>query len=350
MDEPRLGTLPAEPVPAAPPPARFNGPVADLETPEQRTQDRLVTGRYRGLQLASVALIGLGLGGLAGLALLSGGGINSANLLSLALLALGAPLLLIVGLLLNAVRALIVRGALLPARYRGPAVLVLLGLALIGSLALSLPFAQDAAVLLGMTKGQPSALGSFVVLSALQVSLVIVTAAFVLVPGALAGTHLVPWRRLLPSLLMGVGFGIPAWIAATILGAIVQRLLALIGYQAPAQAAEAALGHTDPAIAIVAFVVVAPIAEELFFRGVAFNAWLREYGLRRALYGSALLFAVIHASVAAFLPILGLGLALAWVYRRTGSLASNIAMHATFNAISVGLALLARAGIFQLPN
>ncbi|MEX1156278.1 MAG: CPBP family intramembrane glutamic endopeptidase [Chloroflexota bacterium] len=106
----------------------------------------------------------------------------------------------------------------------------------------------------------------------------------------------------------------------------------------------------DPTVVLVAFVVVAPIAEELFFRGVAYNAWIRERGPRFALYGSAVLFALIHGSVFALVPIFALGIALALVYRRTGSLPAAMAMHAGFNAISVVLTLLVRQGILNLPT
>ena len=63
--------------------------------------------------------------------------------------------------------------------------------------------------------------------------------------------------------------------------------------------------------------------------------WLREYGVRRALFGSALLFALIHASLVALVPILVLGLGLALVYHRTRSLLAAIMMHATVNGVSV---------------
>jgi membrane protease YdiL (CAAX protease family) len=89
---------------------------------------------------------------------------------------------------------------------------------------------------------------------------------------------------------------------------------------------------------------VAPVAEEIFFRGVAYNAWERERGPWVAVLGSAALFAAIHGSLFAAVPIFALGVTLALLYRRTGSLAATIAMHAGFNAISVAIALLVRQG------
>ena len=70
----------------------------------------------------------------------------------------------------------------------------------------------------------------------------------------------------------------------------------------------------DPWLVVVAIVVFAPIAEELFFRGIVFNAWLREAGRVWAYVGSAALFAAIHLSLESLLADLpawagpGLGL------------------------------------------
>jgi len=100
---------------------------------------------------------------------------------------------------------------------------------------------------------------------------------------------------------------------------------------------------------VLAIVVIAPIAEELFFRGIVFNAWLRETGRVPAYVGSAALFALIHLSLASLLPIFLLGLALAWVYERTGTLLAPIVMHATVNGISVAAALAFRFGVFDVP-
>ena len=105
----------------------------------------------------------------------------------------------------------------------------------------------------------------------------------------------------------------------------------------------------NPWLVTVAIVVFAPIAEELFFRGIVFNAWLREAGRIWAYVGSAALFAAIHLSLESLLPIFLLGLALAWVYQRTGNLLAPITMHATVNGISVAIALAVRFGVLDVP-
>ncbi len=92
---------------------------------------------------------------------------------------------------------------------------------------------------------------------------------------------------------------------------------------------------STPIVLAIALVVVAPVAEEIFFRGIVYNAWLREFGVWRAIIGSAALFALIHGSIFVIPAIFGLGIALALLYRRTGSLPASMAMHATFNGITL---------------
>lgn len=256
--------------------------------------------------------------------------------------------LLVVGCVMNVGRAIVVRRRLPEGHYRGGSVLIMLLLAAVVATAVELPFTSDL-IALTTGEGQMTEFGTLVLLTILQVSLVIITALFVLWPNALAGIDFFAGSTLRAA-AVGVMWGIPAWIVATVLAAVVAQVLSLFHVQPEPQIAEQFIDLANPWIAVLATVVVAPIAEEIFFRGVAFNAWMREYGLRRAIVLSALLFALIHGSLGALVPIFVLGIALAVIYRRTGNLASNIALHATFNAISVLLALLVRFGIIALPT
>ncbi len=266
----------------------------------------------------------------------------------LVLLEVGAGLLLI-GCLTNLARAIVVRRRLPAMRYRGGSVLIMLLLAGLVATAVEIPFTADVMALTS-GHGQMSQLGTLVLLTVLQVTLIVIAALFVFRPQALAGARLFPRASLARSVLTGIGWGIPAWIVASLLAAVVSQLLRLVNIEPQPQVAEEVINLADPFIAVLATVVIAPIAEEIFFRGVALNAWVREYGVKRAIIGSALLFALIHGSLAALVPIFVLGLVLAIIYLRNGNLASAIALHATFNGISVLLALLVRFGVFQIPN
>jgi membrane protease YdiL (CAAX protease family) len=57
--------------------------------------------------------------------------------------------------------------------------------------------------------------------------------------------------------------------------------------------------------------VVAPVAEELFFRGLVLHGYARRYGLTKAVWGSAVLFAAFHLNPWQAVLALPLGLALA---------------------------------------
>jgi hypothetical protein len=306
--------------------------------------------RYPGLQRLSLLLIVGGILALLSVFVLQPGllvgeqpSVGEAIGILMALLLGG--LAVVTGLVMNAVRAVIVREALPPGRYRGPSLIILTVLAALITNAASLAVAAD---LLALDSGDaPSVAGSLLLLTVTHLGLLAAAALFVALPRALAGARFLPEHGLLRSIGLGFVLAIPAWVGAQQGGAIIVRLLGLLGMEPETGIIEAALEQANPFVLVVALVVVAPIVEEIFFRGIVYNAWQREYGERRALYGSAVLFGTIHASVFAFLPIVGLGIVLALVYRATRSLPASMALHATFNAITVAITLLIRYEIIE---
>ncbi len=302
--------------------------------------------RWPGWLLIVVGAL-LGLGAL-GIATMAAEGQIAVDATSALWWAIAGGIIFVSGLVYVAVRQIRVRRHLAPDRYRGPAVLLLLILVLVAASILTAPFGEDAqALVFGV--GELSLIGSIVLLVSTQVALLGVSWLFVFRPRALIGWP--SWAGPDPAgaLRSGIGWGVLAWIGATAAAAAAVWVLEAIGIEAQPQAAERALVLIDPWLAVLAIVILAPIAEELFFRGVVYNAWLREAGPRHALLGSATLFAVIHLSLVAIVPIFLLGLALAWVYRRTANLLAPIAMHATVNGISVVLAFLVRFEIVPIP-
>ena len=329
-------TPPPSPAPLAPPDGWVMPPLADPRWPSWPGWLAIAIG-------ALVLVVGLG-----GLAAVQAGQLRMAQPEILAWGALAGGILLGSGLAWLALRGVMVRRGLSPVRYRGPSVFVLLFLAVFASTAAVLPFSADASVLV-LGRGQMSQLGALVLLTSTQVALLAVTALFVLLPDALHGLSLVGRSGLARSVGIGLGFGLVAWVGATLASVLAAWLLTSVGIAPEPQAAEQALSIVDPVIAVPAVVIVAPVAEELFFRGVVFNAWLREHGYRRALFGSAALFALIHGSLLALLPIFLLGIGLALVYVRSRSLLATMVMHATVNGISVALALAFRYDLLKLP-
>ncbi|MCL4514602.1 MAG: CPBP family intramembrane metalloprotease [Firmicutes bacterium] len=80
--------------------------------------------------------------------------------------------------------------------------------------------------------------------------------------------------------------------------------------------------------------LVAPVAEEIFFRGFTYEVFKDHWGGRMAKLGTALLFGGAHGYIAMFLPVFLVGLFLAHLYERRGSLVACIVAHACLNIIS----------------
>jgi uncharacterized protein len=95
-----------------------------------------------------------------------------------------------------------------------------------------------------------------------------------------------------------------------------------------------------PQFALFAFavVVLAPITEELAFRGLGYGL-LRPFGLVLAIVGSAVLWALAHGLLDALPVITMLGIGLAWLRYRQNSTIPGMILHGAFNGIALGAAL-----------
>ncbi len=89
-------------------------------------------------------------------------------------------------------------------------------------------------------------------------------------------------------------------------------------------------------IAAAATVVGAPLSEELFFRGLLFSGLLR-WGFWPAASISGLAFSLVHFDPGSMVPFMFLGVLMAWLYWRKGSLWDAIVFHFLFNFTSFSL-------------
>lgn len=103
-----------------------------------------------------------------------------------------------------------------------------------------------------------------------------------------------------------------------------------------------ALYAPDVTTALIQFVqlaVVAPIFEELWFRGMVMES-LRPYGNGFAIFVSAILFGLTHANFEQFFYAAALGVFLGYIAISTESIVTTVIMHAMFNSISGCMLLL----------
>jgi uncharacterized protein len=138
---------------------------------------------------------------------------------------------------------------------------------------------------------------------------------------------LVPWvLMLVPALVL---------VNSTLVGVVTQAF--------PLSDSERALfermGNDDLATTLLAC-VIAPVVEEMLFRGVILRGFLQRYERTHAIWGSAALFGLAHLNVYQFVAALVLGAISGWLYQRARSLVPCIALHASYN---IALSLLAHA-------
>lgn len=156
------------------------------------------------------------------------------------------------------------------------------------------------------------------------------------------------WRLLGPArprprhVLIGVGIGVVGFVGVNI---VILSLLPLVGPVDPPEQQlleEVTVGGLTTVLAVFAAVVMAPVLEEVVFRGMLFQALKRRAGLWPAAILSGLLFAAVHVEITQplfSLGLLGLGVVFALGLHRTGSLIVPIVGHAAFNLVVVVIIL-----------
>jgi membrane protease YdiL (CAAX protease family) len=137
-----------------------------------------------------------------------------------------------------------------------------------------------------------------------------------------------------------IGWDALGWVAFLLFTAI---FVAIVGGNPNDDKLPQELGVEDSTAAMlaVAFLVsvVAPVAEEFFFRGYFFTALRNWRGLWPAAIGTGIVFGAIHGSSAdpAFLlPLAFFGFVLCLIYAKTRSLYPCIALHCANNSVAFG--------------
>ena len=95
------------------------------------------------------------------------------------------------------------------------------------------------------------------------------------------------------------------------------------------------LSRTSFLSALFGAALVAPLGEELLFRGIILSGLLANYTRIHAIVWSAVLFGMLHLDLWQLVPIILSGLVWAWWVIRTGSLLPALFGHALNNLIAV---------------
>lgn len=163
-------------------------------------------------------------------------------------------------------------------------------------------------------------------------------------PGSFAGrlseTSLAPGSAFKLSLVLFVRYLPIVWLAALIWGGLLGALEAagLIEGVEPQELVSLFQKGGDPlaiGLLVVLAVVLAPIVEEIIFRGCLYRFLKSQTTRLPAQLISGALFALMHANLFSFVPLMVVGVLLARVYERSGNLLVPIWFHAFFNAFSL---------------
>ncbi len=167
-------------------------------------------------------------------------------------------------------------------------------------------------------------------------------------PLGMLGTAVLLWRAVPP--LPGQALAGPpagprslAVAAGLLLGSVaaVVNLLALIAASASASAAESSPGLDLAAVALVLHVVLlAPVAEEVAFRGLLYRHFRGRLAPLLSTVGAALIFALMHAYLGQAVWAFFMGLVTAVAYEQTRTLVTPMLVHGLFNAVPVGVAVV----------
>lgn len=91
----------------------------------------------------------------------------------------------------------------------------------------------------------------------------------------------------------------------------------------------------SPWLIFLAGIVIAPLVEEIFFRGFLFTGLREKYGWIPAALISAALFAAVHLQPLTMPPIFLMGLIFAYLYQRTESIWPAVIMHFSINTVGL---------------
>ena len=287
----------------------------------------------------------IGLGGTV-IAALGGSGLGG-----VILFAIGTAVLTI-GLVAAAGSQAIERRAAGVTTYAGPSPVLVFAASVSSTLFLSAVFGSFL-VRLGLNPASP--------LFTLIGSLIIFVCYLGLVRLLVVGTGALTWRDLgvgargrgfAEDAAWGLALAVPVLAVTGAVAALLSTFLPL-----PDPVLPPATDPTGVALNLLVAAVIAPIGEELFFRGFATTAWARLYGRRRALIQGAVFFAVAHVltltavdlveglKLALFASVVRLpvALTLGWLFLQRRSLVAPIFLHATYNGLPI-LALAAGLG------
>jgi len=90
-------------------------------------------------------------------------------------------------------------------------------------------------------------------------------------------------------------------------------------------------------LAVIMGVVLAPLGEEIYFRGFFYPVVRQRFGAKWGIVLTALFFSALHFDLYRLLPIAAGGMGLTYLYEKTGNIWTSIIAHGVWNGIMIAL-------------
>lgn len=152
------------------------------------------------------------------------------------------------------------------------------------------------------------------------------------------------WRRIPWSSLgfgkfdwstLGIGCGLLVFSYGIIF--VHNLILMVLGYDTQGDQIIQLIGLLEnPVWFFLVGAVLAPLVEEIFFRGFLFQGIRARYGWVTGMLLSSAIFGLAHLDPASLIPTFVLGNLLAYLYHRTNSIWPGVLMHVLINSFGLG--------------
>ncbi|AFM40250.1 CAAX amino terminal protease family [Desulfosporosinus acidiphilus SJ4] len=139
-------------------------------------------------------------------------------------------------------------------------------------------------------------------------------------------------------ILLGLAAGFFLFFSIGLLGNELTKILGIPAPQSFAIAVKGANYSWEFALLTLLGGIIAPIKEEMLFRGLIYPPLREAHGKGKGIVLTGMFFAMLHFDLIRFLPLFLGGIVLTWLYERSSSIWPSVVAHGTWN-ILMALAL-----------
>lgn len=156
----------------------------------------------------------------------------------------------------------------------------------------------------------------------------------------------ITFKKTISSIVIGITGYVMVLPVLFVIMILTLLIIKLINYEPPVQPiVELFMEEKETTVlgfSVLFAAICGPIAEEIFFRGFMYSALRKKLGILGSILITSVLFSLLHTHIIGFLPIMVLGILLAYLYEKTGSIIPSITVHIIHNVGTVFMVFIAK--------